>query len=253
MLNVEGNNLALSISDKWRGLTPARARESAQVGTLTKFSPATAADAAEALGNLLAFTASQFNIGKNLDSFQAGMLADDMLERYWHWRFDEFAYVLKEAVGGRWGTTYDRIDAPTVHEWCRKYEAQRSEQIEHDAEERHRQARLDEAGRGELLPAEQMPELYFKAKLQAMTDEVIQQGIDFYEKHPEAEHAARKVELAREVLSDRAAWAAHEKTRPRSAAEDEEAMNKVRQAWLTQRAREREELEMKETGAELAE
>lgn len=120
-----------AIIRKWRELTPALARASVQVSALTA---AARGDAAEALGNLLTFAASQFNVGKNLNDVQIAVLAGQLLRDYWHWRFDEFALVLREAVAGRYGTTYDRVDAPTVNGWCQLYEAQRNA-LEADATE----------------------------------------------------------------------------------------------------------------------
>lgn len=123
----------MSLIKQWRGLTPAIAQQSAQVSGL---SAQAAGDTAEALGNLLTFAAAQFNVGKNLNDVQIALLASEMLRIYWHWRFDEFSFVLREAVAGRYGTTYDRLDAATVHEWCAKYEADRNavavDQAEHE-------------------------------------------------------------------------------------------------------------------------
>ncbi len=115
----------------WRELTPALARQSVQVSALTA---AARGDAAEALGNLLTFAAAQFNVGKNLNDVQIAVLAGQLLRDYWHWRFDEFALVLREAVAGRYGTTYDRVDGPTINGWCQLYEAQRNA-LEADATE----------------------------------------------------------------------------------------------------------------------
>jgi hypothetical protein len=120
-----------AIIKQWRGLTPAIAQQSAQVSSLE----ATAkGDTAEALGNLLTFAAAQFNVGKNLNDVQIALLASEMLRLYWHWRFDEFSLVLREAIAGKYGITYDRIDAATVHEWCAKYEADRNATQVHLAE-----------------------------------------------------------------------------------------------------------------------
>ena len=235
----------------WRGLTPAKARESAQVVSLMKRDAELRADTAEALGNLLAFAAAQFNVGKNMSNGQAALLAGDMLERYWYWRFDEFALMLKEAVAGQYGNTYDRIDAATVHSWCQKYEAQRSEQIQVETERKHREQRLAEAAATNeaklKLSDSQLERMYFRAKLAAMSDEQLAAGIDYYRRHPEAPLAADKVLCALQVLSDRKAFELRDKR-----ADESSDYKRIREGWLQQRAREREELEMKETGAMLA-
>lgn len=121
--SAETSELARQVLRTWRDLTPATARQSPQASALTA---AARGDTAEALGNLLTFAAGQFNVGKNLTNVQVAVLANQLLRDYWHWRFDEFALVLREAVAGRYGTTYDRVDAPTVNGWCQLYEAQRN-------------------------------------------------------------------------------------------------------------------------------
>lgn len=240
----------MAVAGKWRGLTSALARQSAQVSALAKAGgPEVAASTVEALGNLLTFAAAQFNIGKNFNDVQLALLANDMLERYWHWRFDEFAFVLKEAVGGRYGTTYDRIDAPTVHGWCAIYEAERSALLEAEAERRHKTFRLAEVNREALLPAEQMPELYFRAKLEAMPDEELRRGIRYYWPARAEEVPRKKLRIAIALLRERAAWAEHEATRPPTFDEQEEAYRRFKANW----ALEKEMQEMRDTGAELLE
>jgi hypothetical protein len=132
--NVPPGERTVALIQQWRRLTPALAQQAPQVSALEAVAPG---DVAEALGNLLTFAAAQFNVGKNLNDVQIALLASEMLRLYWHWRFHEFSLMLREAVAGRYGTTYDRIDAPTVHEWCAKYEADRNAtqayQAEHEA------------------------------------------------------------------------------------------------------------------------
>lgn len=249
LLAVPGSSeLALAIADKWRGLTPATARQSAQVSALTKTDPELADDAAEALANLLTFAAGQFNVGKNLNDVQLALLAADMLERYWHWRFDEFAYVLREAVGGRYGTTYDRIDAPTVHGWCARYEAARGELIEAEAERQRKAHRLAEVNRAALLPPDQMPLFYLRAKLEAMSEAALAQGISYYLRHAEAENAAAKKALAEQILAERAR-AAEQEALPAND-ETEAAYCRLRADYWTRRQAERAAREAAETGAE---
>ncbi|MBH8569376.1 hypothetical protein [Hymenobacter negativus] len=242
------SELAMAVASKWRGLTPALAQQSAQVSALTKTGgEEVAASTVEALGNLLTFAAAQFNIGKNFNDVQLALLANDMLERYWHWRFDEFVFVLKEAVGGRYGTTYDRIDAPTVHGWCAVYEQERSALLDAEAQRRHKTFRLGEANREALLPLEQMPELYFRAKLEAMPDAELRRGIRFYWPQRAEEMPRKKLRIAVAILRERAAWAEHEATRAPTFDEKEEAYRRYKANW----ALEKEMQEMRDTGAEV--
>jgi hypothetical protein len=129
---------AVALATKWGKLTRQNVQHSPQVAALVNGDGGELAeDTVEALGNLLTFASGQFNVGKNLNDVQVAVLAIQLLVTYWYWRFDEFAFVLREAVAGRYGTTYDRIDSPTVNEWCAKYEAERgtiqADQFEHEA------------------------------------------------------------------------------------------------------------------------
>jgi hypothetical protein len=168
----------VALIKQWRSLTPALAQQSAQVSSLEA---AAKGDTSEALGNLLTFAAAQFNVGKNLNDVQIALLASEMLRIYWHWRFDEFSFVLREAVAGRYGTTYDRLDAATVHEWCAKYEADRNALA---AEQAEREARAykeaeQQPARSELASQPGYAEL--RAKLQALSDDALCAGGKHYE------------------------------------------------------------------------
>jgi hypothetical protein len=165
----------LALAAKWGSLTRQNVQQSPQVAALVKADGgALAGDAVEALGNLLNFAAQQFNVGKNLNDVQIALLASEMLRIYWHWRFDEFSFVLREAVAGRYGTTYDRIDAPTVHEWCAKYEADRNatqaQQAEHEA--RAHKLAEQQAPRSELAAHPSFGADYqgVRAQLEALSD-----------------------------------------------------------------------------------
>lgn len=117
-----------------RGLTPAKCLDSPQVGVLQRADPG---GLAEALGNLLTFTALQFNVVRNLSDLQIQLLATDLPSRYYHWRIQEFVYVMREAVAGKWGRIYDRLDPPTVYDWCSAYAAEeQAAAIAHAAEQR---------------------------------------------------------------------------------------------------------------------
>ncbi len=128
--------VALAILDKQRGLTPAKAQEAPQVSALTRTEEGAIATS-QALTNALLFTAAQFNVVRNMSDLQMAFLAEGLLELYWDWRFDEFLYVLREGVRQNWGKTYDRLDPPTMYEWCKAYLDARTIQIENDAFQAH--------------------------------------------------------------------------------------------------------------------
>lgn len=165
----------MALAAKWGSLTRQNVQQSPQVAALVKADGgALAGDAVEALGNLLNFAAQQFNVGKNLNDVQIALLASEMLRIYWHWRFDEFSFVLREAVAGRYGTTYDRIDAPTVHEWCAKYEADRNIMQAQQVEQEAQAHKLTEqqAPRSELAEHPRFGDEYqgVRAQLEALND-----------------------------------------------------------------------------------
>ena len=70
-------------------MTPTKARQSAQISGLRK---ADEASLAEALSNLLIYTAQQLNVVRNLTNVQVLLLSQQLMERYWRWRIDEFSH-----------------------------------------------------------------------------------------------------------------------------------------------------------------
>lgn len=189
---------------KFQNLTFTDARQSPQVSALTKTDPELADDCAEALGNLITFTCAQFNIGKNMNDVQVAILANDLLKTYWHWRFDEFVYVFGQAVRGIYGPVYDRIDAPTVGEWCRKYEADRGAMLEAEGQSRaagYKRAELGPPPSDTTTPEAQA----LRAQLEAMPDDELKQGWQFYRSLPEplALEQALKLAVATEVVNAR--------------------------------------------------
>ena len=199
--------VALALLDKQRGLTPTKAQLSPQVSGLTKTEEGAVA-ASQALTNALLFTAHQFNVVRNLTDLQMACLAEDLLALYWDWRFDEFIYVLREGVRQNWGKTYDRLDPPTMHEWCKAYAAARAVQIEAESYQAH-QAQKKAATqplRSELAgePGYQA----IRAKIEALDDDALYAGGCHYAsiEDPTPEQAL-KLAVASEVWRERQASA----------------------------------------------
>ena len=157
--------MGLSIFAKQLGLTPAKARQSSQVSGLRK---ADEDGVAEAVGNLLIYLAQQFNVVRNLTNTQVLILSQELPARYWRWCIDEFAYVVKEAIAGTWGKVYDRLDPPTVLEWCAAYDTERSEQLAAEAESKAAAYKAKEAESG---PPADMARAYLRLRLELETDE----------------------------------------------------------------------------------
>jgi hypothetical protein len=194
----------MSILAQQQGLTAASARQSPQVSGLRK---ADEDGVVEAISNLLLFTAHQFNVVRNLTDMQIMLLANELPTRYWHWRIDEFAYVFREAVAGRWGKAYDRVDPPTVQEWCAAYDAERQEQVAVQAES---EAAKLKAAEKQTAPPSEIALAYLRARMEVHSDEELQAGFHYYQANPTKPDAAAKCWLAATILEERAAKPAPE-------------------------------------------
>ena len=189
--------MALTLFAKQLGLTPAKARHSPQVAGLRK---ADEDGVAEAVGNLLIFLAQQFNCVRNLTNTQIMTLSQELPVRYWHWHIDEFAYVFKEAIAGTWGKVYDRLDPPTVFEWCAAYDAERNERLVAEAESR---AAAFKAAEAESGPPANIARAYLRLRLGTETDEVLQDVIRQALHQPEQPGLALHKQLAESILATR--------------------------------------------------
>lgn len=193
--------LVLSLLAKQRGLTPAKARESPQVAGLRRYDED---GTAEALCNLLIFTAQQLNVVRNLTNLQVVLLSQKLLDRYWHWRMDEFMHVFTEGVAGTWGKVYDRLDPGIVQEWCTQYETQvQGQLIADEAESRAAAFKAAEAGTSAPDDLHLLRRGYLRLRLQNQTDEALHHVLDECRLRPGAPSAALNKELAEEILSGR--------------------------------------------------
>jgi len=192
-------------------LTFTAARRSPQVSGLRKTDPDLADDTAEALTNLLLFTVAQFNVSNNLNAAQLSLLANDLLGKFWYWRFDEFAYVFGQALRGKWGTVYNRIDGPVVQEWCEKYGAEREALLVAESEEQAKSYQLAERN-GPPEPPLSAAARALVPQLELLSNADLQTGIDYYAALPnptpeQADKLAAAVAVAEE--RNRVAWATH--------------------------------------------
>lgn len=122
-------NVGLFIREQ-SNITLASALQTPQVSRLNKENPG---DLAAAISQLLQFVNKLFNLPENkkLNDAQMAVLALDIKKRYWFLKFDELVYILREGVAGKWGKSYSRIDAETVHAWFQRYiETERDAAIE---------------------------------------------------------------------------------------------------------------------------
>ena len=252
--------VALAILDRQRGLTPILAMESPQISGLLRES-ATALDATQALTNALLFTAHQFNVVRNMANLQMAILADELLERYWFWRFDEFLYVLKEGVAQTWGKTYDRLDPPTVHEWCRAYAEVRDQLVEHQSQQRAVSFKKAEGtGPAPVLASPEVQALW--VQLDRLDNQTLVDGVAYYEALPSpTPEQVRKLAVATELANQRRRahyWAQVGQQFPAAdnaaAAAKEAAYHREKLAWLAAGGSARgAELEAANTRAEVLE
>lgn len=102
------------------GLTVQTALHAPQVSRLNRENPA---ELAFAIARLLEFVNKLFNLpdNKKLNDPQIALLSTDIRTRYWFLKFDELVYILREGVAGKWGKSYSRVDAETIHSWFQTY------------------------------------------------------------------------------------------------------------------------------------
>lgn len=183
-------------------------------------------DTTQALTNALLWTAHQFNVVRNMANLQLSILADELLERYWLWRFDEFLYVLKEGIAQAWGQTYDRLDPPTVHGWCLAYQEIRDQQIEHEAQQAATAHKKAEQATPRLAVLNSAAYYELRARLEKLTDQELVNGEAHYAAlEDRTEEQEFKLFVASEVVNERRA--AHYLRQIAKALPDETAKEKA--------------------------
>ena len=55
-----------------------------------------------------------------------------LIEKYFHYRVQDFAIFVKNAKEGKYGKSYNRLDVPMIHEWIGKYDYDRDGVIENN-------------------------------------------------------------------------------------------------------------------------
>lgn len=194
---------------------PATALQGPQLSAIRAAEPAAAADA---ITRLLKYVDGMFNFAehKKLNTIQASMLANDIAQRYWQLKFDEVVYVFREGANGRYHT-FDRIDPGVIHGWFSEYLKERDELVEalahnqmiaekkaSDLANQNTVEYLNNLPQSDGKPAVDIHRSYLKNRMEASTDEDLHKGVAYYTRNQHLEDAALKVELAQEVLQERA-------------------------------------------------
>lgn len=64
----------------------------------------------------------EFKLSEN----EVMQLVSDIIEKYYHYRIQDFSLFVKWAKTGEYGKAYNRLDAPMIFEWIKEYDAQRA-------------------------------------------------------------------------------------------------------------------------------
>lgn len=111
---------------------------------------------------MLALATALLNVGKNLRQEQILPTVDFLLRQpgYKLFTVADFQLAIDRGIGGKYGSTYDRLDVTVICTWLDQYWEERMEAAETMAESQHHsQALLSEAGKD----AQYMPEWFKKA------------------------------------------------------------------------------------------
>jgi len=86
------------------------------------------ADAAKRVISIIIAELSQnINVGKAMTVEQIKYAAPIIYEKYWHLTVDDFKLFLKQALEGKFGKSFDRIDVMVICEWLDIYCHNRNE------------------------------------------------------------------------------------------------------------------------------
>jgi len=66
-----------------------------------------------------------FNVGKNMNQTQIARASDLIINEYYFLKPDDFKLCFNNAIIGKYGKTYDRIDIQVICDWLNQYCADR--------------------------------------------------------------------------------------------------------------------------------
>lgn len=70
-----------------------------------------------------------FNVGKNLSLKQAWETSELILNEFNDWKLANIQQCLNNAMAGRYGVLFDRLDTQVIMKWCSAYDLERMEDI----------------------------------------------------------------------------------------------------------------------------
>ena len=83
-----------------------------------------------ALSILIAGVNDFFNLPQPMKPSQIKQTAELIMERYYFYKLEEFQLCFKNAMGGDYGTIYNRLDGAVIFEWLKKFDTERDRAVE---------------------------------------------------------------------------------------------------------------------------
>jgi len=79
----------------------------------------------------------QLNVGKTMNDKQVGRAAELIADEFYYLKPDDFKLCFDNAVKGRYGATYDRIDIQIICSWLNKYTGERMDEADNTSYQQH--------------------------------------------------------------------------------------------------------------------
>lgn len=70
---------------------------------------------------ILTDTIQMINVGKSMNDVQIARTADLILDEYYYLKPDDFKMCFNNAIIGKYGKSYDRIDVQVICDWLNQY------------------------------------------------------------------------------------------------------------------------------------
>jgi hypothetical protein len=80
---------------------------------------------------IIADFVQQFNVGKTMNDKQIGRVTELILDEFYFLKPDDFKLCFNDVIKGKYGTSYDRVDAQVICNWLRQYVNERMEVADH--------------------------------------------------------------------------------------------------------------------------
>lgn len=82
----------------------------------------------QSVGELICWLIENLNVSNSMTANQIETAAHMIIEQCGHLRIEDIAIVMREALQGRYGTLYNRLDVSMILEWLEKYSSDLQQQ-----------------------------------------------------------------------------------------------------------------------------